>query len=74
MLYRCIHVAPVNDPAGTREELKLDDEEENGNKQDEKFIQKEIDGFENENEKSGNGKLASEPIDCTEDIELVACF
>ena len=32
MLYRYIHVAPVNDPVGTREELELDDEEENGNK------------------------------------------
>lgn len=32
MLYRYIHVAPVNDPVGTREELKLDNEEENGNK------------------------------------------
>jgi len=74
MFYRCIHVSPVTEPAETRGELKLDDEEENGNKQDEKLIQKEIDGFENENGKSGNGKLASEPIDCAEDIELVTCI
>lgn len=71
MFYRCIHVSPVTEPAETREELKLDDEEENGNKQDEKLIEKEIDGHENE---SGNGKLASEPTDCAEDIELVTCF
>lgn len=74
MFYRCIHVSPVTEPAETRGELKLDDEEENGNKQDEKLIQKEIDGFENENGKPGKGKLTSEPMDCAEDIELVTCI
>ena len=74
MFYRCIHVSPVTEPAEMRDEIKLDDEEVNGNKQDEKLIQKEIDGFENGNVKSGNGKLASKPIDCEEDIEFVTCF
>ena len=74
MLYRCMHVSPVTEPAETREELKLGDDEENGNQQDVKLIQKEIDALENENKKSRNGKLASEPIDCPEDVEFVTCF
>jgi len=74
MFYRCIHVSPVTEPAETRDEIKLDDEEVNGNKQDQKLIQKEINGFENENVKFGNGKLASKPIDCEEDIEFVTCI
>ena len=67
-------MSPVTEPAETREELKLDDDEENGNQQDVKLIQKEIDALENGNEKSRKGKLASEPIDSAEDIELVTCF
>lgn len=67
-------MSPVTDAAETREKLKLDDDEENGNQQDVKLIQKEIDALENENEKSRNGKLASKPIDCAEDIEFVTSF
>ena len=74
MLYRCMHVSPVTEPAVTRVELKLGDDEENGNQQDVKLIQKEIDALENENGKSRNGKLTSEPIDCAEDVEFVTCF
>jgi len=74
MFDRCIHVSPVTEPAETRDEIKLDDEEVNGNKQEEKLIQKEIDGFENDNAKSGNGKLASKLIDCEEDVEIVTTF
>ena len=74
ILYRCIHVSPVTEPSETREELKLDNEEENGNRQDEKLIQREIDGFENEHEKSRNQNLESHPKKCAEDTEFVTCF
>jgi len=74
MFHRCIHVSPVTEPSETRDEIKLDNEEVNGNKQEEKLIQKEIDGFENDNAKSGNGKLASKLIDCGEDVEIVTSF
>ena len=67
-------MSPVTESTETREELKLDEDEENGNKQDEKLIQKEINALENEKEKSENGKVASEPIACAEDVEFVTCF
>ena len=74
MVYRCMHVSPVTEPAETKGELKLDDDEENGNELDVKLIQKKFDALENENEKCRNGKVASEAIDSTEDIEFVTCF
>lgn len=73
-LLKCMHVSPVTEPAETKEELKLDDDEENGNELDVKLIQKKFDALENENEKCRNGKVASEAIDSTEDIEFVTCF
>lgn len=76
MFYRCMYVSPVTVLAETREELKLGhDDEENGNQlEDVKLIQKKIDALENENEKCRNGKVASEAIDSTEDVEFVTCF
>ena len=66
--YRCIHVSPSTERGDeTREELRMEDEDENGNKQDEKLIKDDDKDQKNENE-HGN---ADEHTDCREEIELV---
>lgn len=62
LLDRCIHVPPVIDQKG--EELKLEDEEENANKQEEELIKR--DEIEEE-----SAKPASAPTAFPENIELV---
>lgn len=67
-VYRCLHVPPVTDRSTKGEELKLEDQEENANKQGEELTKREHNCEEIE---EGTRKPASEPTVCPEDIELV---